>query len=95
MLNFYRLRAVAGMELIDNNQYQQISVKAAITQLNKFVAELGEHGHDEHEKDICYFPTPAQVAESDLSFYACRNVAKKRSRALGQLSTFHCWNSMS
>lgn len=46
MLNFYRLRAVAGMELIDNNQYQRISVKAAITQLNKFVAELGEHGHD-------------------------------------------------
>lgn len=83
MLNFYRLRAVAGMELIDNNQYQRISVKSAITQLNKFVAELGEHGHDEHEKDICYFPTPAQVAESDLSFLRMPERRKETITRLG------------
>lgn len=48
---------------------QQISVKAAITQLNTFVAALG--GYESSLgglQDIRYFPTPAQVAASDLSF---------------------------
>lgn len=42
---------------------QQISVKAAITQLNTFVDKLGSG-----ETGVLYFPGPEQVANSDLSF---------------------------
>ncbi|WP_428444138.1 DNA-3-methyladenine glycosylase 2 [Photobacterium sagamiensis] len=42
---------------------QQISVKAAITQLNTFVDTLGMHEHGD-----LYFPTPEVVANGELSF---------------------------
>lgn len=43
---------------------QQVSVKAAINMLNTLVDELGD-SKDEDEK---WFPTPQQLAKSDLSF---------------------------
>lgn len=53
---------------------QQISVKAAITQLNILVEHLGKHLGDhlgkhlgEHKKSELYFPTPQSVASSDLA----------------------------
>ena len=48
------LRAILG---------QQISVKAAITQLNRLVEQLGDSHHERR-----YFPTPGQMLSSDLAF---------------------------
>lgn len=42
---------------------QQVSVKAAVAQLNKVVEALGE----QHESGV-YFPSPEVIAASDLSF---------------------------
>jgi len=42
---------------------QQISVKAAITQLNRFALELGHR-----ENGVLYFPTPQTVARQSLEF---------------------------
>ena len=48
------LRAIFG---------QQVSVKAAIKQLNAFVHQLGNH-----QSKPLFFPTPEKVASADLSF---------------------------
>jgi len=45
---------------------QQVSVKAAITQLNRFVANLNNNtGTD---RSVLYFPEPSAVLKSDLTF---------------------------
>ena len=69
---------------------QQISVKAAITQLNTFVAELGERENSQDDvQGICYFPTPAQVAASDLSFLRMPGRRKETIQRFAQYMISH------
>ncbi|MEZ8194307.1 DNA-3-methyladenine glycosylase 2 family protein [Vibrio cortegadensis] len=63
---------------------QQVSVKAAIGQLNLLVDTLGEQ-----TESAMYFPTPEKVASSDVSFLRMPN---SRKETLSRFARYMCEN---
>ncbi len=64
---------------------QQVSVRAATTLVNTLVDELG----DKDEEGAAWFPTPAQVAKSKLSFFKMPEARKASLIALAKYCVKH------
>lgn len=64
---------------------QQVSVRAATTLVNTLVNELG----DKDEEGAAWFPTPAQVAKSKLSFFKMPEARKASLIALAKYCVKH------
>lgn len=64
---------------------QQVSVKAATTLITTLVKHLG----DSNEEGEIWFPTPAQVAKSDLSFLKMPEARKASIKALAKYCAKH------
>ena len=67
---------------------QQVSVKAAIGQLNLLVQSLAAK-HASADQHLTMFPTPDQVAQADLSFLKMPNSRKQTLHRFAQYMTQH------